>query len=254
MRWRVLFLPMLLVPAGLEVACSGGNGDAIPSEVRDAEALDAAGPNVINRDSSTPDPDEDGGTTNPPKDASSKDVVVDVAPDAAPSSADVRINEIYVSQNGGDQAEFVELRGAEGTLLDDLRLRAIDDKGVTTGEWPLAPIGTKIGNTGTWTLGGGTAGGRIDSTIPAFDDWGLDNTKGAVLLLRGASKTVIDAVSWNSDADGGTVMGEGKPYILPTTGTNSFGRKPPSFGDTNDNRNDFCPMSQSAGAANTACK
>lgn len=253
MRRRLVFLPMLLaaVAGALDVACSGGNGDAIPSEVRDAEALDASGPNVIGRDSSS-NPEDDGGPPNPPKDGGAKDA--DGAPDAAPSSADVRINEIYVSQSGGDQAELVELRGAEGTLLDDLRLRAIDDEGATTGEWPLAPLGTKIGNTGTWTLGGGTALGRIDKTVPAFDDWGLDNSKGAVLLLRGAGKTVIDAVSWNTDADGGTVMGEGKPYLLPKSGTSSFGRKPPSFGDTNDNQNDFCAMDQSAGATNTACK
>lgn len=253
MRWRWLLLPMLLVPAALEVACSGGNGDSIPSEVRDAEALDATTPDPTDRDSSTT-PGQDGSTTNPPKDGGPKDAPGDVAPDVTLTSADVRINEIYVSQSGGDQAEFVELRGAVGAPLDDLFLRSIDDKGLTTGEWPVAAAGTKIGATGTWTLGGGTASGRIDNTVPAFAGWGLDNVKGAVLLLRGAGKQTIDAVSWNTDADGGTVMGEGKPYVLPTTGANSFGRKPPSFGDTNDNLADFCAMAQTSGATNTACK
>jgi hypothetical protein len=253
MWWRWLFVPMLLVPAALEVACSASNGDSIPSEVRDAEALDASGPSIGDRDSSTT-PGDDSGTTNPPKDGGVKDAPTDTAADAALSSADVRINEIFISQNGGDQAEFIEIRGAVGTPIDDLFLRSIDDKGVTTGEWPVAATATKLGATGTWTLGGGLASGRIDNTIPAFDDWGLDNTKGAVLLLRGASKTVIDAVSWNTDADGGTVMGEGKVFVLSTSGTSSFGRKPPSFGDTNDNLTDFCAMAQSAGATNTACK
>lgn len=253
MRWRWLFLPMLLVPAAVEVACSASNGELIPSEVRDAEALDATTSNPTPRDSSS-STEEDASVPKPPNDGGAKDAPSDVAPDAPLTSAAVRINEIYVSQNGGDQAEFVELRGAVGAPLDDLFLRVIDDKGVTTGEWPVASAGTKIGATGTWTLGGGTATGRIDKTVPAFDGWGLDNTKGAVLLLRGAAKTTIDAVSWYTDPDGGTVMGEGKPFVLSTTGGDSFGRELPSFADTNDNLADFCAMTQSAGATNSACK
>ena len=253
MRWRWLLLPSLLLPAALAVACSASNGASIGSEVRDAEALDVSTPDPVRDSSSSTDEDADT-PVNPPKDGGTKDAPADVAPDVALTSAGVRINEIYVSQAGGDQAEYVELRGAVGAPLDDLFLRSIDDKGLTTGEWPVAAAGTKIGATGTWTLGGGTASGRIDKTVPAFDDWGLDNAKGAVLLLRGNAKTTIDAVSWNTDPDGGTVSGEGKPFILSTTGTNSFGRKPPSFGDTNDNLADFCPMNQTAGADNTACK
>jgi hypothetical protein len=253
MRWRWLLLPTLLLPGAHQFACSASNGESIPSEVRDAEALDAATPDPTDRDSGATTPVEDG-STNPPKDGGPKDAPTDVAPDVTLTSAAVRINEIYVSQTGGDQAEFVELRGEVGAPLDDLFLRSIDDKGVTTGEWPVAATGTKIGATGTWTLGGGIATGRIDKTVPAFDDWGMDNAKGAVVLLRGAGKQVIDAVSWNSDPDGGTVSGEGNPFVLSTTGTSSFGRKPPSFADTNDNLADFCPMTQSAGATNTACK
>jgi hypothetical protein len=252
MRWRWLLLPTLFVPATLEIACSASNGASIGSEIRDAEALDASTGDPADRDSSFTTDDAD--VPNPPKDGAAKDTSTDAPVDAAVTSASVRINEIYVNRGaGGDQQEFIELSGAPGTAIDDLFVRALDGAGAPTGEWAITPA-TKIGATGTWTLGGGTASGRIDQTIPAFDDWGLVTAKGAVQLLRGPTKQVIDAVSWNTDGDGGTVMGEGKPFTLAPTGTDSFGRKPPSFGDTNDNRADFCAMNQSAGATNGACK
>lgn len=253
MRWRSLFLPTLLAPAALAVACAASNGASIGSEIHDAEALDVSTSAPTDRDSSSTD-DDDAGVPKP-KDAGPKDAAADGPVDAALTSESVRINEVYVSRaGGGDQTEFVELRGTPGTVIDDLYLRAIDDTGVETGEWKVSPAGTTIGSTGTYTFGGGIASGRIDQTVPAFDDWGLDNTKGAVQLRRGTNKVLIDSVSWNTDADGGTVMGEGKPFALSPTGTDSFGRRAPSFGDTNDNRADFCAMNQSAGADNGACK
>lgn len=245
------------IPGLFFAACSASNGDAIPSEVRDAEALDVGSSVVPTKDGSS-STSEDGGT---PKDASTKDAPSD-AEDAATSSTIVRINEVYVDRgSGGSQSEYVELRGPEGTPVDDLFLRLVDGNGTATAQaFTVGSKGDTIGATGTWVIGGALVPGRVDRIVTNPQGWGID-TKGAVQLLRGANRDVIDVVGWTTDPDGGFVpqpvlppkpTGEGKPYVLPA-GTTSFGRKP-NAADTNDNQADFCTMAQTNGATNGACQ
>lgn len=254
---RGLFLLATGIPGIFFAACSASNGEPIPSELRDAEALDVGSSVLPGKDGSSPS--EDGGTT---KDASTKDAPSD-AHDAGVTSKSVRINEVYVDRgSGGSQSEFVELRGPEGTPVDDLFLRLVDDNGTATGQaFTVGSSGEKIGPTGTWVIGGALVPGRVDRIVTNPEGWGID-TKGAVQLLRGPSREVLDVVGWTTDPDGGFVpqpvlppksTGEGKPYVLPATGTTSFGRTP-NAADTDDNQADFCTMAQTNGAANAACQ
>lgn len=252
---RFLFLVFAGVPGLLHAACSASNGDAIPGEVRDAQALDVG---------STIPPGLDGASSESdsgaPEDAASSDALSDAD---APTSQSVRINEVYVDRMaGGSQVEYVELRGAEGLAVDDLFLRVVDKDGMPTPQaFAVGDPGDKIGATGTWVIGGALASGRVDQTITNAAGWGLD-TVGAVQLLRGPARDVVDVVGWTTDPDGGFVTepalppkstGEGKPYVLPSGGSGSFGRKA-GAPDTNDNRADFCTMTKSGGNANAACE
>lgn len=262
MRWRWLFLPTLLVPAALAIACSASNGDAIPSEVRDAEALDAGAIDPTDRDSSSTT-EGDSGNTNPPKDGGSKDATNgDTGTDAGQTSESVRINEIFVERSGsGAKVEYIEIRGPAGVAIDDLSIRVLDSTGTPTAANPyaVATAGQKMPASGLWVIGGFLA--STDTVISIPNGWDLD-TKGSVQLLRGASKTLIDVVGWTDDADAGAIpqptsdpktVVEGKPFVLPATGTKSFGRAA-TGADTNDNAKDFCNMNQSAKATNGACQ
>lgn len=263
MTWRWLFIPMLALPAALAAACSASNGEAIPSEVRDADALDGNTFDPTDRDSSSTE--EDSGTTNPPKDAGTKDVQTkDTGVDApVATSAEVRINEVYVDRaGGGAKVEYVELRGPAGVAIDDLFIRVIDGAGKpsATTPYPVASTGQKMPASGIWLLGGALVSPVPDTVMSIPQGWDIDD-KGAIQLVRGAASDVVDVVGWTTDADGGAVpqptnapktVVEGKPFVLPTTGTQSFGRAA-SGADTNDNAKDFCKMNQSARVANGAC-
>lgn len=252
---RGLILLATGIPGIFIAACSASNGDPIPSEVRDAEALEVGSNEPPDRDRDGASPPQDGGVT---KDATTKDAPADAPPDA-PSSATVRINEIYVDRvGGGDKTEFVEVRGAEGTPVDDLFVRLVDHNGVVH-EFDLGTAGQKIGATGTWVIGSPFVSGRIDRSVTVAQGWGLDD-RGAVQLVRGASKELVDVVGWTNDPDGGVVpqpstnpkaTGEGKPFVVPP-GVSSFGRRA-TGADTDDNRADFCSMTISNGATNGAC-
>lgn len=255
MRWRWLLLPLLSAPAALQIACSATNGDSIPSEVRDAEALDANTVDPTERDSSSTNEDEDTGTPNPPKDGGGKDAPADAPIDAPLTSTAVRINEVYVERTGaGAKAEYLELRGPAGVDLGDLAIRIFDATGTATASspYPIATAGQKMPASGVWSVGGFLA--NVDTIISIPQGWDL-STKGAIELVRGPSNTVIDTVGWTTDADAGASApkGEGKAYVLPSTGTKSFGRAV-NAADTNDNKTDFCTMAQTAKAANAACE
>lgn len=252
---RGLILLATGVPGLFFAACSASNGDPIPSEVRDAEALEVGSTTPPIGDASS----SDGGTK---KDSSTNDAASD-AQDAGLTSKSVRISEVYVDRgSGGSQSEYVELRAPEGTPVDDLFLRLVDSNGTPTPQaFDVGVSGAKIGATGTWVIGGALVSGRVDRIVTNPQGWGID-TKGAVQLLRGANREVLDVVGWTTDPDGGVVpqpvlppksTGEGKPYVLPAVGTSSFGRRP-NDPDTDDNRADFCTMAQTPGAANGACQ
>lgn len=238
-------------------ACAASNGDAIPSTVYDASPLDAGG--------NTLPPGQDAGVdAAPPGDASGDAEGGSDGGDAAPSG-EVRIQEIFVDNDLlGDGSEYVELRGASGTPVDDLRLRLVDRNGNVKYDVPAGNPGEKIGNSGMWVVGGsqvfkvGVSPYRVDREVN-LNSWGMDNTAGSVQLVRG--NALVDVVGYSSDADAGTIPNassppvstvEGKPALAPTTGRRAFGRKPLAA-DTNDNRTDFCKMIASPGYSQNAC-
>lgn len=237
-------------PLALVAACSASNGDPIPSEIHDAQALDV-GSVVPARDGSSPPPEDSGAADAPPTDAGASDAPAD-APKEASTSAVVRINEVYVDRIvAGDSTEYLELRGPEGTRVDDLFIRIIDDTGTASSDIDVGKGGQTIGATGTWVIGTGALVGRVDRVV-SLNGWGLDR-RGAIQLRRGAARTVIDVVAWTDDPDGGGApAGEGAPYLL-SSGVTSFGRVS-GAPDTDDNRVDFCTMAMTMGDVNAACQ
>jgi hypothetical protein len=237
-------------PLALAAACSASNGEPIPSEIYDAQALDV-GTVVPGRDGSPPVIEDSGAADAPPTDAAANDAPAD-APQETSTSAVVRINEVYVDRIvAGDNTEYVELRGPDGTRVDDLFIRIIDDTGKASADIDVGTGGQTIGATGTWVIGTNALVGRVDRAV-LLRYWGLD-LRGAVELRRGPGKTLIDVVAWTDHPDGGGAPpGEGAPYLLPS-GTTSFGRVA-GAPDTDDNEADFCTMAKSVGAANTACQ
>lgn len=238
-------------------ACSASNGDSIPSAVYDASPLDAGGNPLP--------PGQDSGTDAPtPSDASSDGEGGDGGDSGPPS--EVRIQEIFVDNALlGDVSEYVELSGAPGTSVDDLRLRLVDRNGNVKYDVPAANPGEKIGGGGLWVVGGGqvfkvgVSPYRVDHEVNV-NSWGFDNTAGAVQLVRG--NALVDVVGYSSDADAGTIPNassppvstvEGKPALVPNIAKRAFGRKPLAA-DTNDNRTDFCKMLASPGYPQNACE
>jgi hypothetical protein len=265
---RIVLALGAVLPLVAHAACSATNGDAIPSQVFDASALDAS--------SSNPD-DPDGGNGSDSatkKDAPSSDAPSDAPPDA-PNVAPVQINEIYVDNDGlGDGAEYVELRAAVGTPVDDLKLRLLHADGQVKYEVTVGEAGAKFGMNGLWVVGGGSTfklnvQEHIDKTV-ALGTWGLDNARGAVQLVRGT--TLLDVVGYGTDADAGALAPPASPPLATVEGSiakvpnapipptppatknkgSAFGRKT-GAADTNDNRADFCKMEASPGYAQKPC-
>lgn len=266
MRGRRLFflLSTSAIAAGVHVACTATNGDPIPPEVYDAEALDAGG---------NPDDPDGGGKNDGSSNDASKDSPTDTGKDSPVTPAAVVINELYVDRIGdGDGSEFVELRADPGTPVDDLKLRIIYPDGKVKYEVNVGIAGDKVGMSGLWVVGGNqtfrlNVTDRVDRVV-SIATWGLDYP-GAVQLVRGS--TLLDVVGFTDTPDGGPVTAdpglappkavvETKPALAPdnagaTGGTQrrSFGRKT-SAADTNNNANDFCKMIASPGFAQKACE
>jgi hypothetical protein len=262
-RNLLVFLP--LVTLAFVIACSATNGDAIPSQVYDASALDVG--------SNPGEPDAaaglDGSTV---KDGATKDAPADAPPDAPiVNTAPVQINELFVDNDGlGDGAEFVELRAAPGTPVDDLKLRLIYADGQVKYEVSVGDPGATFPASGLWVVGGGQTFklnvlDHVDRTV-SLNTWGLDNDHGAVQVVRGT--TLLDVVGYASTLDAGalaapasapkaTVEGTAALVPAPATGLNhkglGFGRKT-AAADTNDNAVDFCKMEASPGHAQKACQ
>jgi hypothetical protein len=257
---------MVLSPLAMHVACSASSGEAIISELREAGALEADNGSGSAEDGSVPS--RDGGKPDVAPDAR-MDARVDVDAEAGAPPV-IHINEIYADIDlFGDGAEFVELRAAPGTRVDDLALRIIDSTGNVDYVVSVANPGSQVGSTGFWVVGGGQTfrlgvQDRVDQIV-ALDNWGLETRRGAVQLVRGTE--LLDVVGWSDEPDAGaiptpssppTATGEGSaarvPTIVKTPGqpAHSFGRRP-NAADTNDNRADFCSMVASPGHAQLAC-
>jgi hypothetical protein len=253
----------LLVGAALYVGCSTSNGDPIPEPDNGAPDLDAGG-------NSLPSKSDAASTSDAAADADSG-APVDAANDGPDPVSAVRIGEIYVDNvAAGDPTEFIELRGAPGTSLDELRLRLLDSTGAVTGEIDVAAqLGDVIPASGLWVVGGGNtftvdSSSHVDHVMLGADlnAWGMDTPRGAVQLVRGTARALLDVVGYDEDADAGALASpssppietvEGKPAVLPSTAKKSFGRVNGAI-DGNDNRADFCQMAPTAGRLNAACE
>ncbi|MBN9167462.1 MAG: hypothetical protein BGO98_05690 [Myxococcales bacterium 68-20] len=263
---RNLFVFVLVLsPLAAHAACAASNGEALPAEVREAGSLEASNGRRGNDDDDD-DSSTDGGDERDEGDAG-KDARVE---DDGGASSLVEINEIYVDIDGlGDGAEFVELRAEPGTPVDDLKLRILDATGAVKYLVNVGEPGAKVSGSGLWVVGGNQTFklevlDRVDKTV-SLSAWGLENTHGAVQLVRGMQ--LLDVVGWTKDADAGAVpppglppkaTAEGTPAMLPTIRKTS-GKPAHSFGrrsgapDTNDNRADFCSMAASPGYDQKPC-
>jgi hypothetical protein len=265
-RFRFAFGLVALLPLGAHAACSSGNGDAIGNPTFDASPLDP-GTNPDDPDGST---GHDSSTT---KDAEVQpDAPVD-APIDSPlvNNAPVQINEIYVDNAflRGDATEYIELRGAANTPVDDLKLRILYTDGKVKYEVTVGNAGEKFGANGLWVVGG-NATFKLNVTdhvdhVVSVANFGLDD-RGAVQLVRGA--TLLDVVGYGDNPDAGavpppatppTATSEGKPArtaVQPASSSapsKSIGRKT-AGADTNNNNADFCQMVASPGFAQKACE
>lgn len=259
---RILILIASVVPLAAHAACGATNGDAIPSQVYDASAIDARG-NPDDPD----DPEEDASTTlDSGRDGSIKDAKAD---SPIVLDAPVQINELYVDNLGlGDAAEFIELRAVPGTPADDLKIRILYANGQVKYEVTVGPAGAKFSAAGLWTVGGAqtfklNVQENVDQTVN-LNAWGLDNVRGAVQLLRGA--TLLDVVGYGTDPDAGTLpapaspplaTGEGPSALVPSSAGGGgkgigFGRRAGAL-DTGKNATDFCKMEASPGYAQKPC-
>ena len=260
---RFAFGLLALLPLVAHAACSAGNGDAIGNPVFDASPLDPG---------TNPD-DPDGGSLRDgaaPKDAQPQDAQKDAAADAPLNTAPVQINEIYVDNAflRGDATEYVELRAAPGTRVDDLKLRIIYANGVVKYEVPVGNSGDVFSATGLWVVGGMqtfklNVVDHVDQALSAAV-FGLDD-RGAVQLVRGS--TLLDVVGYGDDPDAGAVPAPATPPTATSEGrlalaadqpasssapARSIGRKT-GAADTNNNSADFCKMVASPGFSQKPC-
>lgn len=258
---RLLALAAAVFPLAAHAACSASNGDPIPSQVFDASALD------VGSNPGDPSGEPDGAAK--PDANKDKDAGADAKDGALPNTAVVRIDEVFVDNDGlGDGSEFIELRAAPGTRADDLKLRILKADGTVKYDVTVGGPNTFFDANGTWVVGGSqvfklNVQYRVDREIP-ISMWGVDNSRGAIQLLRGT--TLLDVVGYNTQADAGALPPppapplatvEGKLVVVPDasnadTKARSFGRKV-GVADTNDNAADFCTMIASPGTAN-ACE
>jgi hypothetical protein len=264
---RLAFALLSLLPLLAHAACSSGNGDAIGNQMFDASPLDPG---------SKPD-DPDGGPgqedASPKKDADPPQDAPSDAPLDAPNTAPVQINEVYVDNAflRGDATEYIELRAAPGTRVDDLKLRIVysNGNGAVKYEIAVGDPGEKFGANGLWVVGGMQTFklnvlDHVDQPLSA-GVFGLDD-RGAVQLVRGS--TLLDVVGYGDDPDAGavpvlltppTATSEGKisrTAIQPASSSapaKSIGRKT-AAADTNNNSADFCQMVASPGFAQKPCE
>jgi hypothetical protein len=261
---RCAFALLALLPLGAHAACSSGNGDAIGNPMFDASPLDP-GKNPYDPDGSVP---VDGAT---PDGGGKEDAPVDAAKDSpVVNNAPVQINEIYVDNKflRGDATEYIELRAAPGTPVDDLKLRIVYATGGLKYEVTVGDPGEKFGSNGLWVVGGNQTFklnvlDNVDQQV-SVGIFGLDE-RGAVQLVRGS--TLLDVVGYGDNPDAGAVASPATPPTATSEGrlaetaeqpasinspAKSIGRKT-GAADTNNNNADFCQMVASPGFAQKPC-
>jgi hypothetical protein len=244
------------------IACANSGAD-IPTDAREAGTVEASTTRLP--DGGDPNNVDDDSGSNNNKDGGGNG---DAGPDGGgPNNAVVIISEIYVDNDGlGDGSEFIEIQGAPNTPVDDLRVRLIDKNGLPKYTQMVGDPGDKIGTSGFWVVSGSqvfklnASPYREDQTY-SIANWGLDNERGAVQLIRGTNQ-LLDVVGFASTAGAGAIppptngptsTGEANPVIIPTVAKHSFGRKPPTLSDSNNNEADFCAMVPTPGYAQKPC-
>lgn len=243
----------------LVIACAN-SGDEIPAGSREAGSVEASTTRLPDGATS----DDDSGSINNDKDSGGSG---DSGTDGGTNNAVVIISEIYVDNDGlGDGSEFIEIQGPPNTPVDDLRVRLIDKNGLPKYTQMVGDPGEKIGTSGFWVVSGSqvfrlnASPYREDQTY-SIANWGLDNERGAVQLLRGTNQ-LLDVVGFSDAPDAGAIpppsngptsTGEGSPVVVPSIAKHSFGRKGATLTDSNNNEADFCSMVPSPGYAQKPC-
>jgi len=260
---RPLLLCFFLI--GAAAACATTNGEPIPDPAFEGSTLDASNNTDPGGGGGGGGGSGDGGS-DAKKDGTPSDAKSEALPEAGPAF-DVRINELFVDNALiGDATEYVELRGTPGISVADLKLRLLGADGHVLAEVDVANVPTDvIQPNGTWCIGGNQTfklgvADHVDKTV-SVNVWGLDNDRGAVQLVKGAAKDLIDVVGYDVNVPGTaapaapsppTSTVETKVATVPATAKKAFGRKA-AAADTNDNGADFCKMTPTPGKPQAAC-
>lgn len=145
------------------------------------------------------------------------------------------LSEVFYDAVGSDDGQsFVELFGAPGTVLDELRLEVVNGaNGAVVATLPLTGV---IGPTGLFVL----ADRFSDDTtaVPVFDqllNFDIQNGPDSVVLL--GPDGVLDALGFGEFAPGEVFAGEGAPAPAVAPGS-SLARVFANL-DTGDNAADF---------------
>lgn len=145
------------------------------------------------------------------------------------------ISEVFYDAVGSDDGQsFVELFGAPGTVLDELRLEVVNGaNGAVVATLPLSGV---IGPTGLFVVADRFADGT--TAVPVFDlllNFDIQNGPDSVVLL--GPDGALDALGFGEFAPGEIFAGEGTPAPAVPPGS-SLARVFADL-DTDDNASDF---------------
>jgi hypothetical protein len=145
------------------------------------------------------------------------------------------ISEVFYDAVGSDDGQsFVELFGAPGTVLDELRLEVVNGaNGAVVATLPLAGV---IGPTGLFVVADRFSDGT--TAVPVYDqllNFDIQNGPDSVVLL--GPDGVLDALGFGEFGPGEIFAGEGTPAPAVPPGS-SLARVFANV-DTDDNASDF---------------
>ena len=264
-RPKLALLSVLLSAPSLLAAsaCSGSAGTAIPWP-------DEAGRNLSNEAGASASDDDARESVGAGADGGIVDAAASDGGVAAGESA-IQISEVYVDTAAvAAGSEYVELRGAAGTPLRDLRLRVLGANGSVRFEVDVAssPL-TRVGATGFYVVGGT----RVDALgVTYFVDrelgvgsFGLDDEGGSIQLIstQGGQRSLVDVVGYTAQPNGAAPLAPvnlppsttvlGKPAVLSSAPKRAIGRRA-SVASKGDNRSDYCTMSPTPGFPQAPCQ
>jgi len=156
----------------------------------------------------------------------------------------VVINELRINDEGGDDAEFVELFGPGGLSLEGCSLWAIE--GYTGAEDKLTSLDGQVIPPDGYFVVGNASVANLDLLDPGEIPW--ENGPDAIELRQGVQ--VLDRVGYGSGGVGTYYEGSG-PAPADPDDDDSIGRDS-SATDSDDNARDFIVQAASPGEANRA--